>query len=148
MPKITTKKKAEVNPSNKKKHILWIEDDFGLVALYKTMIGTMPGIELEVITLGTIALQRIKEIEAGIAEKPDLVMLDFLLPDVNGNKILDFMRQTPSTKDIPVFILTNYGGEQMETELTKNLDAEKYLVKTEYTPSRVMPLIKEKLGLK
>jgi CheY-like chemotaxis protein len=75
-------------------------------------------------------------------------MLDLLLPDINRNKILKAIRVTPSTKDIPVFILTNYGGEQMETELTKNLDAEKYLVKTEYGPLKLMPLIKEKLGLK
>ncbi len=102
MPKTKTKEKAEVKSSTKKKHILWIEDDFGLVALYKTMIGTMPGIELEVITLGTIALQRIKEIEAGIAEKPDLVMLDLLLPDgINGDKILEVMRQNAFNKRYP-----------------------------------------------
>jgi len=149
MPKIKTKEKAEVKPSTKKKYILWIEDDFGLVALYKTMIGTMPGIELEVITLGTIALQRIKEIEAGIAEKPDLVMLDLLLPDgINGDKILETMRQTTSTKDIPVYILTNYGGEEMENELTKNLNAEKYMIKTEWSPSKLMPFLREKLGLR
>jgi len=133
---------------NKKKHLLWVEDDQQLVDLYTIMIGSMKGVDVEFMKLGQLAIDRVKDIEAGKAEKPDLVMLDLLLPDVNGNKILDFMRQTPSTKDIPVFILTNYGGEQMETELTKNLDAEKYLVKTEYTPTKVMPLIKEKLGLK
>jgi len=141
MPKSKTAKK--------KKHILWIEDDWGLVELYKTMIGTMPGIELEVITLGTYALQKIKDIEAGKAEKPDLVMLDLLLPDgINGDKILEVMRQTPSTKDIPVYILTNYGGEEMETELTKNLNAEKYMIKTDWTPRKLMPFLEEKLGLK
>lgn len=149
MPKTAVKTKTEKTTPTKKKHILWVEDDYGLVALYKTMIGTMKGVELEVITLGTYAIQRIKEIEAGIAEKPDLVMLDLLLPDgINGDKILETMRQTPSTKDIPVYILTNYGGEEMENELTENLNAEKYMIKTEWSPSKLIPFLKEKLGLK
>jgi len=131
-----------------KKHILWVEDDKMLVDLYTDVIGAMKGVDVEFMQLGQLAINRIKDIEAGKAKKPDLVMLDLLLPDINGNKILEFIRQTPSTKDISVFILTNYGGEEMETELTKNLDAEKYLVKTEYGPLKLMPIIKEKLGLK
>jgi len=135
--------------ATKKKHILWVEDDWGLVELYKTMIGTMKGIELEVITLGTVAMQRIKDIEAGKGEKPDLVMLDLLLPDgINGDKILETMRQQSSTKDIPVYILTNYGGEEMESELTQNLNAEKYMIKTDWTPKKLMPFLEEKLDLK
>lgn len=149
MPKTATKEKAKTKPLVKKKHILWVEDDWNLVELYKTMIGTMPGIELEVITLGTYAMQKIKDIEAGKAEKPDLVMLDLLLPDgINGDKILETMRQTPSTKDIPVYILTNYGGEEMENELTEKLNAEKYMIKTEWSPRKLMPFLEEKLGLK
>ena len=148
MPKKATKEKAETKPPAKKKHILWVEDDMGMVMLYKTMIGTMKGIELEVMTLGTPAMQRIKEIEAGAAEKPDLVMLDLLLPDINGDRILKAMRECPATKDIPVYILTNYGGEEMEAELIENLNAEKYMIKTDWTPSKLMPFLKEKLGLK
>jgi len=72
-------------------------------------------------------------------------MLDLLLPDVNGDKVLEQLRKTSSTKDVPVFILTNYGGEQMETKLTKELNAQEYLSKTEYGPLKLIPLIKEKL---
>lgn len=132
----------------KKKRILWVEDDMGLVALYQTMISTMKGVELEIMTLGTPALQRIKEITAGVAEKPDLVMLDLLLPDVNGDRILKAMRESPATKDVPVYILTNYGGEEMENELTENLNAEKYMIKTDWGPIKLMPFLEEKLSLK
>lgn len=131
-----------------KKLILWVEDDMNLVGLYQTMIAAMKGIDLEIMTLGAAAMQRIREIEAGVAEKPDLVMLDLLLPDINGDQILRAMRQCAATKDIPVYILTNYGGEEMEEELTKNLNAEKYMIKTEWTPRKLMPFLKEKLGLK
>lgn len=139
---------AKTKKAAKKKRILWVEDDMGLVLLYKTMISAMKGVELEIMTLGTPALEKIKEIEAGKAEKPDLVMLDLLLPDVNGDQILEMMRQTPATKDIPVYILTNYGGEKMESELTKDLNAEKYMLKTKWTPKKLMPFLKEKLELK
>jgi len=140
---------AKAKTAAKKKYIIWVEDEWGLIDLYKSMIKTMKGVELEIITLGTLALQKIKDIEAGKADKPDLVMLDLLLPDgINGDKILEVMRQTPSTKDIPVYILTNYGGEGMEDELTKNLKAEKYMIKTEWMPKRLVPFLKKKLGLK
>ena len=140
---------AKAKTAAKKKYIIWVEDEWGLIDLYKSMIKTMKGVELEIITLGTLALQKIKDIEAGKADKPDLVMLDLLLPDgINGDKILEVMRQTPSTKDIPVYILTNYGGEEMEHELTKNLKAEKYMIKTEWMPKRLVPFLKKKLGLK
>jgi CheY-like chemotaxis protein len=140
---------AKAKTAAKKKYIIWVEDEWGLIELYKSMIATMKGVRLEIITLGTLALQRIKDIEAGKAEKPDLVMLDLLLPDgINGDKILETMRQTPSTKDIPVFILTNYGGEEMESELTKTLKAEKYMIKTTWTPKKLIPFLEKELGLK
>jgi len=120
----------------------------GLVELYKAAINTMKGVKLEIMTLGTPAMQRIKEIEAGVVEKPDLVMLDLLLPDINGDRILKVMRQSPATKDIPVYILTNYGGEEMENELTKDLDAEKYMIKTNWTPHKLIPFLEKKLDLK
>ena len=72
-------------------------------------------------------------------------MLDLLLPDVNGDKILEQLRKTPSTKDVPVFILTNYGGELMEIKMTKELNAEKYLVKTEWVPRKLIPVILDRM---
>ncbi len=87
----------------------------------------------------------IKEIEEGKAEKPDLFMLDLLLPDINGDKILEQIRKTPSTKDSTVFILTNYGGEQMENKLTEQLNAQEYLSKIDWQPSRLLPFLVEKM---
>jgi len=130
---------------NKKKTILWVEDDQMLIDLYTETLKAAGNFTVEFMKLGQLALNRLNEIEAGKAEKPNLIMLDLLLPDINGDKILEAIRATPSTKDIPVYILTNYGGEQMETKLTQDLDAEKYLVKTEWGPLKLIPLIKEKM---
>lgn len=130
-----------------KKSILWVEDDQRLVNLYTETLKS-PDFKIEFMKLGRLAIDRIKEIEEGKADKPNLIMLDLLLPDINGDKILEEIRKTPSTKDIPVYILTNYGGEEMESELTKNLNAEKYMIKADWTPSKLMPFLEEKLGLK
>lgn len=127
----------------KKNNILWIEDDQGLVNLYTATLKAAGNFKVDFINLGQLAINRIKEIEEAKAEKPDLIMLDLLLPDVNGDKILEEIRKTPTTKDIPVFILTNYGGEEMKIKLTKELKAEKYLAKTDYGPLKLIPLIKE-----
>ena len=129
----------------KQKSILWIEDEETLVNLYTDLLMAAGDFKVEFIKFGKIALNRIKEIEDGKAEKPNLIMLDLLLPDVNGDKILEEIRRNPATKDIPVYILTNYGGEQMELKLTQNLGAEKYLVKTEWSPNKLIPLIQEKM---
>ncbi|MFH1956607.1 MAG: response regulator [Patescibacteria group bacterium] len=131
-----------------KKKILWVEDEKMLIDLYTELIGAIKGVEVEFMQLGQQAIDRIKKIQEGEAEKPDLIMLDLLLPDVNGDKVCEVIRSTPATKDIPVFVLTNYTGEEMENKMTKDLNAEKYLVKTEWGPIRLIPFLKEKLGLK
>ncbi|MBU2472818.1 response regulator [Patescibacteria group bacterium] len=131
-----------------KKKILWIEDEQALVNLYKDAIELIDNAEFEFMQLGQQAIDKIKEIQEGKAEKPDLILLDLLLPDVNGDKVCEVIRNTPATKDIPVFVLTNYTGEEMENKMTKDLNAEKYLVKTEWGPIRLIPFLKEKLGLK
>ncbi len=136
---------SETKTKVKQKNILWVEDDQQLIDLYTATFSKKKDIKVEFMMLGQLAMDRIKEIEEGKTEKPDLVMLDLLLPDVNGDKILEEMRKLPSTKDVPVFILTNYAGEQMETKLTEDLNAEQYLTKTEYGPLKLIPLIEEKL---
>ena len=129
----------------KVKSILWIEDDQMLIDLYAEIIRNMPDFNVEFMKLGKPAIDRVKEIEAGKAKKPDLVMLDLLLPDISGDKILEEIKKTPSTKDILVYVLTNYGGDQVENKMTKELNAEKYLIKTEWGPTKLMSLIKKVL---
>ena len=131
--------------TKKQKHILWVEDDQQLVDLYTAMFMKIKDIKVEFLKEGQLALDRIKEIEEGKAEKPDLFMLDLLLPDINGDKILEQIRKTPSTKDSTVFILTNYGGEQMENKLTEQLNAQEYLSKIDWQPSRLLPFLVEKM---
>lgn len=146
MPKKIIKKLKKESKSLEK-YILWVEDERMLAELYSEMIRVMGGIKVDFLELGKDAINRIKEIQEGTAQKPDLVILDLLLPDINGDKICEVLRNTPETKDIKVFVLTNYGGEQMQEKMIKELKIEQYLIKTSWSPSSLMPLLKKTLGL-
>ena len=131
-----------------KKKILWIEDEESLINLYKNTTDIIKGAEFEFMRLGQEAINRVGEIQEGKAEKPDLILLDLLLPDINGDKVCEVIRQTQATKDVPVYVLTNYTGEEMEHKMTKDLQAKKYLVKTDWGPTKLVPLLEKTLGLK
>lgn len=128
-----------------KKRILFIEDDAATIDVYGTALKEA-GFKVEVITLGEEAIKRIKEMKD--AEKPDLVLLDLILPDINGIQVLEESRKREETKDLPVFILTNYTNEQLRNKGIKKLDSERYLLKTDYPPNRLVKLVKERLKLK
>jgi two-component system alkaline phosphatase synthesis response regulator PhoP len=124
-----------------KKKILFVEDDAATLDVYGTVLKGA-GFKLEVITLGEEAIKRIKKMRG--AEKPDLVLLDLILPDINGIEVLKEIRKQKEMKNLPVFILTNYTDEQLEKKGIR-FDSEKYLAKTDYSPNRLVELIKERL---
>ncbi len=126
-----------------KKTILFVEDDIATIDVYKTALEEA-GFDVEPMLLGEEAIRKIKEIEQGEAKKPDLVLLDLLLPDINGIEVLEEIRKHKKTKDLLVLIMTNYSSEELE-EKGLLLKAEKYLLKTEHPPSKLVKLIKKEL---
>lgn len=126
-----------------KKKILLIEDDRPLIEMYKEALERA-NFEVEALTTGYESFEKIKKIKEGKEKKPDLVLLDLLLPDINGIQILQEMREYEETKDLPVFILTNYTAPELK-EMGFDLKVEKYLLKTDYTPTQLVELIKERL---
>ena len=125
------------------KTILLIEDDFAIIDVY-TIVLESAGFKVETITLGAQALEKMKEIKKGKVKKPDLLLLDLILPDMNGIDILKAMRKEKETKDIAVFVLTNYTDRELE-KMGYNLKSEKHLLKTDYTPTQLVKLIKKRL---
>ncbi len=126
-----------------KKTILFVEDDIATIDVYKTALEAA-GFDVDPMLLGEEAIRKIKEIEQGEAKKPDLVLLDLLLPDINGIEVLEELKRYEKTKDIPVLILTNYSSEELEKRGLL-LKAEKYLLKTVYPPSKLVELVKKEL---
>lgn len=120
------------------KTILFIEDDLPTVEVYKTALEAA-GFKVETTLSGNDGIKKIK------AKAPDLILLDFLLPDINGMEVLKEIRAQKDTKDIPIFILTNYTDKKLGQKgiFLKN---EKYLLKTKHTPRELVEKVKKELG--
>lgn len=78
-------------------------------------------------------------------ELPDLILLDVLLPQVNGWSILEFLKANPNLQNIPVIMLSNLSSQQ-DIDHAKQLGADEYMVKAQYLPSEVVCRIKTLLA--
>ena len=117
------------------KSILLVEDDPFLIDIYSTKLKES-GFSVEVASDGESALHKVKE------KEPDLVILDIVLPQLDGWEILRQIKSDPKLKNIKIIILSNLGQKE-EVERGVELGAVKYLIKAHYTPSQVVEEIKE-----
>ena len=117
------------------KKILLVEDDQFLIDIYTKKLKTS-GFEVEVAETGTKAIAKAKEI------KPDLIILDVVLPEMEGWEALRKIRGNEETKDTKVIFLSNL-GQRGEVEKGLKLGALKYLIKSQYTPSEVVEEVKK-----
>lgn len=118
-----------------KKSILLVEDDPFLVDIYSTKLKEV-GFSVEVAENGEITLKKIRE------RMPDLLVLDLVLPRVDGWEILKEIKTDPALAKIPVVILSNL-GQKSEVDKGLSMGAVKYLIKAHYTPSEVIEEIKK-----
>ena len=121
------------------KTILLIEDDFYIKDVYQIALKEADFL-VETLSSGTGAIERIKKIKEAQAKKPDLVLLDLILPDINGIEVLAEIRKNEETKNIPVFILTNYTSRELET-MGYDLKTEKYITKSNYSIKELIEII-------
>jgi len=119
------------------KKILFIEDES---ALQKTFgeIFSQEGYEMISAIDGQIGLEMAK------TKKPDLILLDLILPKVHGFEVLRQLKESPETKEIPVIILTNLEGIE-DVDKAIGLGATTYLVKAQYTLEEVLEKVKKAL---
>ena len=75
------------------------------------------------------------------SENPDIVMLDIIMPKINGLDVLKELKKDPDTQKIPVFLLTNL-PEECSADKCKSLGADGYLVKAQYEPSALAQYLK------
>ena len=79
------------------------------------------------------------------SEMPTLILLDVMMPRMNGLEALEKLKSDPATKHIPVVMLTNLAGQQdAETAMAKG--AVKYIIKSEHEPKEVSDMVKEILA--
>lgn len=122
------------------KKILLIEDDSCIIDIYNTVLKKA-GFEVEILKYGRNAQKRLKEVTDNKKQKPDLVLLDLVLPDINGIEVLKQAKAQKGTDNIPFFILTNYTNPDLE-KMGRKLKVEKYILKTDFVPSQLVKTIK------
>lgn len=113
--------------------ILIVEDDPFLSQMYSTKLTTS-GYEIDTAEDGEKALEHIK------SNKPDLVLLDIVLPKMDGIEVLKTVRATPEIAGTKIIMLSNLGQES-EIERGLKEGANDYIVKSHYTPSEVVAKI-------
>jgi len=123
--------------------ILLIEDEPQLVEIYNVVLSKA-GFVVETFKYGVQAKERLAAIRQG-AEKPDLILIDLILPDMNGFEILEEAKKYPETRDIPCFISTNYSDPKLKKKCLA-LKAEKFILKTDHTPRELAELVTQRLS--
>ncbi|MEA3292890.1 MAG: response regulator [Patescibacteria group bacterium] len=120
-----------------KKSILLIEDDPFLIDIYITKLEEA-GFSVDVANSGDQGLKMIRK------TKPDLLLLDIVLPQISGWEILESIKQDKKLKNLKVIVLSNL-GQKDEVKKGLRFGAMRYLIKAYYTPSQVVEEIREVL---
>ncbi|MBU3942388.1 response regulator [Patescibacteria group bacterium] len=128
-----------------KKLIFLVEDDASTMEVYKLALEGA-GFEVDPIESGEEALEKIKEIEQGKLKVPDLILLDYILPGIDGFEVLEEIKKNSKTKKIKVFLTTNYSIEELKNR-REFINGEKFILKADYSPTKMVQLIKKELGL-
>src|SRR3990167_6130834 len=88
---------------------------------------------------GEVALQQIRE------ERPDIVLLDIVLPRMNGFEVLAELRKDEELRKIPVIIISN-AGQPAEIEKAREAGVRDWLIKTEFDPQEVLEKVRRQVG--
>ncbi|MCL4386888.1 MAG: response regulator [Patescibacteria group bacterium] len=123
-----------------KEKILIIEDDRFISKMYQLKLS-LDGYSVQVAENGKLGLELSKSF------LPDIILLDILMPEMDGFEVLKNLKATANTKDIPVLIMSNLGQED-HIQKGKEMGAVGYIVKTQYTPAKIVEIIKEVLAKK
>lgn len=117
--------------------VLIVEDDAQILDVYKKKFELS---KFEVFT----ALNGVEGVKAAKANHPDIILLDVMMPTMNGFEAIEKIKKDKETAEIPVIFLSNYGEVDQMTEGFVN-GAVDYLVKAEHTPSDVVNIVKDTL---
>lgn len=115
-----------------------VEDDQTISQMYRFKFEA-EGYKVETAENGKLGLELIESM------KPDVVLLDLMMPEMTGDQVLAEMRNSPWGKDIKVIILTNM-GEQEIPDSVRSLGVSAVVLKANMTPRQVFELVKKHVG--
>ena len=122
-----------------KKKILLVEDDASLAAVYRARLE-LEGFDIKEVHNGEDALS------AAVSYRPDLILLDVMMPKISGFDVLDILRNTPDTTNVRVIMLTAL-SQPKEKERAEKLGADDYLVKSQVVIGDVVERVRHHLGI-
>ena len=122
-----------------KKKILLVEDDTALSSVYHSRLE-LEGFEVRDVADGENALA------SAIDFKPDLILLDAMMPKISGFDVLDILRNTPETANIRIVMLTAL-SQPKDKERAEQLGVDDYLVKSQVVIGDVVDRIRHHLGI-
>ena len=126
-------------PDGKGKKILFVEDDDALAGVYLVRLEA-EGFAVRRVANGEEALA------AATEYKPDLVLLDVMMPKVSGFDVLDILRNTPETANLKVVMLTAL-SQEADRKRAQDLGVDDYLVKSQVVITDVIERLRHHMGL-
>ncbi len=115
-----------------------IEDDPTISQMYRMKFES-DGFDVRMAGNGKIGVDLVKSF------KPDIILLDIQMPEMDGAAALKLIREHKDSKDTPVIILTNLGEEEAPSEM-RSLGISSYIVKANNTPRQVVAHVKNTIG--
>lgn len=125
--------------NGQKKKILLVEDDTSLAAVYRARLE-IEGFEVREVNNGEDALS------TTVAFRPDLILLDVMMPKISGFDVLDILRNTPETTNVRIIMLTAL-SQPKDKERAEQLGVDDYLVKSQVVIGDVVDRVKHHLGV-
>jgi DNA-binding response OmpR family regulator len=126
------------SPGEHPKRILLVEDDDAIANVYLVRLQA-EGFDVRRVANGEDALA------AALSYRPDLVLLDIMMPQVSGFDVLDILRNTPETANLKIVMLTALSQES-DRERAESLGVDDYMVKSQVVIADVIERIKHHLG--
>ena len=115
-----------------------IEDDQAISQMYRFKFEA-EGYDVQTAENGKLGLELTEKM------KPDIILLDLMMPEMNGDEMLIAMRKTTWGKSIKVIVLTNMGEQEIPDSI-KDLNVNGIILKADMTPRQVAELVKNKLA--
>jgi len=122
------------------KRILLVEDEDLLIEVLTKRLSK-EGYEIEVARDGEEGVNKMREMDP----KPDLVLLDIIMPKKNGFEVMEEMQKDENLKNIPVMVISN-SGQPVELDKAKELGAKDWIIKTDFNPDEVVEKVKRLIG--
>lgn len=120
------------------KKILLIEDEEIMIGLLEKKLA-QEGYEISVARDGIEGLEKMRK------AKPDLILLDIVMPKMGGFEVMERIKEDKELKKIPIVIISN-SGQPVEIDRARELGARDWLIKTEFDPQEVIDKVKKQIG--